>query len=69
MFLLGLLASSLVERRAEARIVQIAKGKIKKLESRNPLWGEVYPSEYQSWERTAEDNFESEFNGNTQKAV
>ena len=32
-FLLGLLASSLVERRAEARIVQIAKGKIKKLES------------------------------------
>ena len=68
-FLLGLLASSLVERRAEARIVQIAKGKIKKLESRNPLWGEVYPSEYQSWERTAEGSFESEFNGNTQKDV
>lgn len=63
-FLLGLLASSIVERRAEATLLKVAKGAIGVHESRNPLWGEVYPLEYQSWEKTANMDFESEFNGN-----
>lgn len=63
-FLLGLLASSIVERRAEATVFKVAKGAIAKHESRNPLWGEVYPLEYQTWEKTANMDFESEFNGN-----
>ncbi|WP_047445881.1 ammonia-forming cytochrome c nitrite reductase [Alistipes sp. ZOR0009] len=63
-FLLGLLASSVVERRAEATVFKVAKGAIAKHESRNPLWGEVYPLEYQTWEKTANMDFESEFNGN-----
>lgn len=68
-FLLGLLASSIVERRAEATLIKISKGGIAVHESRNPLWGEVYPLEYQTWRQTANMDFESEFNGNKQHDV
>lgn len=68
-FLLGLLASSIVERRAEASIVRVVKGELADREARNPLWGDVYPLEYQSWLRTANTDFESEYNGNIARDV
>ena len=38
-FLLGLLASSIVERRAEAAFVNVPKNKIAHFEPRNEVWG------------------------------
>ncbi|HRX11565.1 MAG TPA: ammonia-forming cytochrome c nitrite reductase [Draconibacterium sp.] len=64
-FLLGLLASSIVERRAEAAFVNVPKNKIAKFEPRNEVWGENYPREFQSYYGTADTTFRSKYNGNT----
>ena len=63
-FLLGLLASSIVERRAEAVFVSTPKVKIADYEPRNQVWGQNYPVEYQSYLRTADTTFRSKYNGN-----
>ncbi len=64
-FLLGLLASSIVERRAEAAFVNVPKNKIAEFEPRNEVWGENYPREFQSYYGTADTTFRSKYNGNT----
>ncbi|HET6560007.1 MAG TPA: ammonia-forming cytochrome c nitrite reductase subunit c552, partial [Prolixibacteraceae bacterium] len=48
-FLIGLLASSIVERRAEAVFVNVPKNQISQFEPRNEVWGENFPREYQSY--------------------
>ncbi|MBN2746998.1 MAG: ammonia-forming cytochrome c nitrite reductase subunit c552, partial [Bacteroidales bacterium] len=63
-FMLGLLASSVMERRTEAAYVSTPKNEISDFEPRNEVWGENYPREYQSWKRTADTNFRSKYNGN-----
>jgi nitrite reductase (cytochrome c-552) len=63
-FLLGLLASSIIERRAEALLVNVPKTEISAFEPRNALWGENYPREYQSYLGTADTTFRSKYNGN-----
>jgi len=63
-FLLGLLASSIIERRAEALLVNVPKMKISRFEPRNELWGENYPREYQSYIGTSDTTFRSKYNGN-----
>ncbi len=63
-FVLGLLASSIVERRAEAVYVSTPKTKIADYEPRNQVWGQNYPVEYQSYLRTADTTFLSKYNGN-----
>ena len=63
-FVLGLVASSLMERRAE--IVSVFNNKrveIKGVEARNEIFGENYPRQYDTWTQTAQTGFESEFNG------
>jgi nitrite reductase (cytochrome c-552) len=64
-FLLGLLASSIIERRAEAAFVNVPKNKIAEFEPRNEVWGENYPREFQSYYGTADTTFRSKYNGNT----
>lgn len=64
-FLLGLLASSIVERRAEAAFVNVPKNKIAQFEPRNEVWGQNYPREFQSYYGTADTMFRSKYNGNT----
>ena len=64
-FLLGLLASSIIERRAEAAFVNVPKNKIAQFEPRNEVWGENYPREFQSYYGTADTTFRSKYNGNT----
>lgn len=64
-FVLGLVVSSLMERRAE--VVSIFNNKrveIKGIESRNEIFKPNYPHEYQTWTETARTDFQSEFNGN-----
>jgi len=63
-FLLGLLASSVVERRAEATFVNVPKAEISEFEPRNEVWGESFPREFQSYYQTADTTFASKYNGN-----
>jgi len=62
-FLLGLLASSIIERRAETLFVYTPKVKHTQFEPRNEVWGKNFPREYQSWLRTADTTFKSKYNG------
>jgi nitrite reductase (cytochrome c-552) len=62
-FLLGLLASSITERRAENEYVFKPKVDLSEYEPRNVLWGENFPREYQSYLQTADTSFRSKFNG------
>ncbi|HPE54991.1 MAG TPA: ammonia-forming cytochrome c nitrite reductase [Bacteroidales bacterium] len=64
-FLLGILASSIIERRAETAYVYKPQVKINDYEPRNEVWGKNYPREYQSYMQTAETDFKSKYNGNT----
>lgn len=63
-FLLGLLASSIIERRAEALFVNTPKTVLRDGEVRNEKWGENYPREFQSYYGTADTSFRSKHGGN-----
>ncbi|MBN2175421.1 MAG: ammonia-forming cytochrome c nitrite reductase [Bacteroidales bacterium] len=63
-FLLGLLASSILERRAETAYVYKPQVKINDWEPRNEVWGKNFPREYQSYMKTSESDFKSKYNGN-----
>ena len=64
-FLLGLLAASVNERRAEiATLFANKRVEITGIESRSSIWGENYPREYETWKKTADSTFESKHHGN-----
>ncbi|MDO9615999.1 MAG: ammonia-forming cytochrome c nitrite reductase [Bacteroidota bacterium] len=62
-FLIGLLASSVIERRAEAVFVNVPRTVVSQFEPRNEVWGENYPREYQSYYQTSDTAFASKYNG------
>lgn len=62
-FLLGLLASSIVERRAEASFAYAPEIKFSQFEPRNEVWGEIFPREYDTYMKTADTTFRSKYNG------
>lgn len=62
-FLLGLLASSIIERRSEAIFAYSPEVKFSPFEPRNEKWGELFPREYDSYIRTADTTFRSRYNG------
>jgi nitrite reductase (cytochrome c-552) len=62
-FLLGLLASSVIERRAEAVFAYVPQVKYDKNEPRNEVWGQNFPKEYQSYLKTKDTLFRSKYNG------
>ena len=61
-FLLGLFASSISERRAEAQFITIPQQDIAAFEPRNAVWGEIYPRQYESYMKTADTTFKSMYN-------
>ncbi|HEX7357344.1 MAG TPA: ammonia-forming cytochrome c nitrite reductase [Ignavibacteriaceae bacterium] len=61
-FLVGLFASSIIERRSESVTLQMVKP-INDWEPRNEVWGENYPREYESYLKTLETNFASKHGG------
>ncbi len=63
-FLLGLLASSIIERRAEAVFAYTPQVNYSPTEPRNELWGENFPRQFQSYYQTADTSFRSKYNGN-----
>lgn len=56
-FLLGLLASSILNRKNEAKYKYVPKVDLSENEPRNEKWGENYPAEYQSFLQTADTTF------------
>jgi len=62
-FFLGLLASSITERRAESEYVYQPRVDLSEYEPRNVLWGWNFPREYQSYLKTADTTFRSKYKG------
>jgi len=62
-FLLGLLASTIIERRAEALFAYTPQVELTQFEPRNAEWGKNFPREYQSYLRTTDTSFRSKYNG------
>ena len=63
-FLLGLLASSITERRAEAQFAFTPMVKFSDFEPRNEIWGKNFPRQYRTYRKTQESDFLSKYNGN-----
>lgn len=63
-FALGLLASSIIERKSESQFAYTPKTEIDTNEPRNRVWGENFPREYQSYMQNADTTFKSAYNGN-----
>ncbi|MDG5800146.1 ammonia-forming cytochrome c nitrite reductase [Marinilabiliaceae bacterium ANBcel2] len=66
-FILGLFASTIVERRAESVFVYTPQVEHSQFEPRNNVWGENFPRQYQSYMQTADTTFESKHLGSTGK--
>ena len=65
-FLLGMLAASITQRRAEiTSIMNNKKVEITGIESRNEIFAENYPREYDTWAKTIETEFQSEYHGSS----
>jgi len=62
-FLLGMLASSVTQRRAETQFVYKPVVQIDDQEPRNELWGKNFPLEFTSYYQTADTSFRSKYNG------
>jgi nitrite reductase (cytochrome c-552) len=62
-FFLGLLASSIMERRAEAMFAYTPQVKFESWEPRSAVWGENFPREYQSYLLTSDTSFRSKYDG------
>lgn len=62
-FLLGLLASSIVERRSETKLYFQMMHEIPDWEPRNEVWGQNFPREYQTYMNTADTSFQSKYCG------
>lgn len=58
-FLLGMLASNITNRKAEARFAYMPKVEIDPFESDNSVWGQYFPREYQSYMKTKDTSFAS----------
>ena len=64
-FMLGLLAASITERRAEiATLYSNKKVEITGINPKSEEWGINYPREYDTWEKTGEMDFRSKHLGN-----
>ncbi len=62
-FMLGLLASSVVERRAEAIFAYTPQLTFPQFEPDNAVWGEYFPRQYESYLRTSQTDFRSRHGG------
>ncbi|WP_066218155.1 ammonia-forming cytochrome c nitrite reductase [Formosa haliotis] len=58
-FLLGMLASSVINRKSEAKFAYVPQVKISENEPRNEIWGKNFPKEYQSYIQTLDTSFAS----------
>ena len=64
-FLIGLFASSIVERRSEGNYALQMIKEIPEYEPRNEVWGENFPREYETYRETLDTNFASKHGGSS----
>ena len=62
-FLIGLFASSIIERRSESNYALQMIKEIPEYEPRNEIWGENFPREYETYRETLDTNFASKHGG------
>lgn len=62
-FVLGILASSIMERRAEAVFAYAKQVDHDQFEPRSEVWGKNFPRQYQSYMKTQKSDYESKYNG------
>jgi len=62
-FLIGLLASSIIERRSEGNYAMQMIKEIPDNEPRNEVWGENFPREYETYRKTIDSDFASKHGG------
>ncbi|MFH1726106.1 MAG: ammonia-forming cytochrome c nitrite reductase [Elusimicrobiota bacterium] len=62
-FLIGLFAASIMERRTEALIAYAPATDISEWEPRSAVWGKHFPREYETYLKTRETSFRSKHNG------
>ena len=63
-FLLGLFAASVTQRKAEAAFVNKPMVEVAENEPRNEVWGKNFPLEFQSYYQTEDTSFRSKYDGN-----
>ena len=63
-FFLGLLASSITERKAEKVSTYKPTVEISEWEPRNEVWGKNFPQQFRSYQQTKDTSFRSKYNGN-----
>lgn len=66
-FFLGLLASSIIERRTEAVFAYTPKIEHSQWEPRNEIWGENFPRQYNRFTQTIDQSFHSKYNGSDER--
>lgn len=62
-FFLGMIASSIIERRTEAIFAYTPQVTFSEFESRNSKWGDFFPREYNTYMKTSDTTFRSKYNG------
>lgn len=62
-FLIGLFAASIVERRSEAQLYFQMVNPIPEWEPRNEVWGENFPRQYETYMQTRDTTFASKYAG------
>ncbi len=68
-FILGLFASTIIQRRTEASVLNLPQYKMDEYEPRNEVWGKSYPHEYATYQQMADTSFRSKYNGSAMRDV
>ncbi|HOE05931.1 MAG TPA: ammonia-forming cytochrome c nitrite reductase [Bacteroidales bacterium] len=66
-FVLGLFASTIIQRRTEATVINAPLYQLDKFEPRNEMWGKAYPREYETYKQMDDTSFRSKYNGNAMR--
>ncbi|WP_215225549.1 ammonia-forming cytochrome c nitrite reductase [Echinicola shivajiensis] len=68
-FLLAMLAYSIMDRKTEAKFAYVPKVDINDIEPRDSIWGLNFPRQYQSYMKTKDTSFHSMYNSSGHVAV
>ena len=62
-FVLGILATSIIERKYESSFAGLEKKDIDQNDPRNAVWGDQFPQQYETYMATQDTSFRSMYNG------
>ena len=68
-FVLGLFASTIIQRRTEATVMNVPQYELDEFEPRNEWWGKSYPREYATYMQMTDTSFTSKYNGSSMRDV